>query len=125
MTSRLSLALVAAIALVSGRAYAASGGPGIVHDDTSYPTASTWGGAVTLEAVPQLTHDDTRYPAAHTTIHKELLPAQASGSLAIATADDTVYPTADLARTPARAPQASEREQERVACGCPHACDHC
>lgn len=117
MTSRLSMSLVAAIALFSGRAYAASGGSGLDHDDTSYQEiASTWSGDVTLEAVPHPTYDDTSYPAAHTTIHKELLAAPAVGSAIVATADDTVYPTADVERTAAA--RTSEREQERVACGC-------
>ncbi|ABS28438.1 hypothetical protein [Anaeromyxobacter sp. Fw109-5] len=117
-SSRLALALVATLALASGRAYAA----GIDHDDTAYPEpASTWSGTVTVEASPQLTYDDTSYPAAHTTIHKELLSA--SRAVALASADDTTYPTADVQRTPARAPQASDA-QERVACGCAHGCAH-
>jgi hypothetical protein len=121
MTSRLALALVATLALASGRAFAA----GIDHDDTTYAEpASTWSGTVTVEASPQLTYDDTSYPAAHTTIRKELLPAAAAGSFALATADDTTYPTADVQRMPARAPQASGA-QERLACGCADRCDGC
>jgi hypothetical protein len=119
MTSRFGIALIATIALASGRAYAAGA---VEHDDTSYPEpASTWSGTVTVETAPQLTFDDTSYPVAHTTIHKELLPG--SSAVAFATADDTTYPTADVQRMPARAPQASDA-QERVACGCAHGCAH-
>lgn len=90
--TRLIMALVATIAIASGQAYAGSGGPGIEHDDTTYPeTESTWGGSVSFEgAVPFLASHDTNYPAAHTRIDKELLSAEESASLAMA--HDTVYP---------------------------------
>lgn len=121
MTSRFAMALVATLALASGRAYA-SGGSGVAHDDTTYSdTASTWGGTVAFGAASHPTYDDTSYSAAHTTIRKPLLPA---GSVAFVSADDTVYPTADAPRAPAGAPQASDRGEQRVACGCTHACAH-
>lgn len=115
MTSRFGVALIATIALASGRAYAAGA---VEHDDTSYPEpASTWSGAVGAQSAPHLTYDDTRYPAAHTTIRKELLSATAARALA--SSDDTAYPAADERR----APQARVA-QERVACGCTDACAH-
>jgi hypothetical protein len=66
MTSRLSMALVATIALASGRAYAAPGGSGVAHDDTTYSeTHSVWGGTVAFGAASHLTYDDTAIRRSH------------------------------------------------------------